>query len=61
MATEQIKRGRGRKQNTDKNYQSRKEWMQGKKLGRCKQRWVWDGWTAPPEQKPLTGHWEKIQ
>jgi hypothetical protein len=51
---------RGKKQNYNKNYISHKEWSEGKKIGRKKQTWVWDGWTAPPEQRPVRGHWEKI-
>jgi hypothetical protein len=51
----------GKKENHNKNYQAHKEWVAGKKLGRCKQKWVWDGWTPPPEQKPIHGHWEKVR
>lgn len=38
------------KNNGKKNYRAHDEWMEGKKLGRRKQRWVPD----------IPGHWEKV-
>ena len=39
-----AERGRGKKENTAKNYQANKEWQAGKKLGRKKQKWAVDHW-----------------
>lgn len=57
------------KDNSNKKYREHADWEAGKKVGRKKQRWVWD-------QEPLTvtandgsksvipntgfGHWEKV-
>ena len=52
---------RGKKQNGNKSYAARIEWLQGKKIGRCKQVWIWDREPAATENGlPGTGHWEKI-
>lgn len=42
------------KNNGDKKYREHADWMDGKKVGRKKQRWVWDN-----EAENL-GHWEKV-
>ena len=34
--------GRGKKLNQVKNERAHAEWMEGKKLGRTKQQWIWD-------------------
>ena len=41
------------KDNSKKNYRANEEWKAAKKLGRKKQRWVWEEPMAP------SGHWEK--
>ncbi len=52
---------RGKKQNTNKSYAARTEWMLGKKIGRRKQVWIWDREPATTENGlPGIGHWEKI-
>ena len=48
--------GRGKKLNQVKNERAHAEWMAGKKLGRHKQRWMWD----MDGQRPMVGHWEKV-
>jgi hypothetical protein len=53
---------RGKKQNGNKSYAARNEWMAGKKIGRKKQQWVWDNeakWGTVDNVQPV-GHWEKI-
>lgn len=50
--------GRTTKDNSQKHPMQRDEWMEAKKIGRPKQRWVWDG---PIELGWTTGHWEKIR
>ena len=52
---------RGKKQNSNKSYAARTEWMLGKKIGRRKQVWIWDREPAATEKGlPGIGHWEKI-
>ena len=52
---------RGKKQNGNKSYAARIEWLQGKKIGRCKQVWIWDREPAATENGlPGIEHWEKI-
>lgn len=46
------------KDNSKKNYRERKEWMQGKKIGRPKQVWVDD--TPTHLIGESEGHWEKV-
>jgi hypothetical protein len=52
------------KDNSRKKFKEHDEWMEGKKIGRPKQRWVWD--VEPYELNPDTtdmggcGHWEKV-
>lgn len=50
---------RGKKTNTNKNWQSRAAWMEGKKLGRRKQIWVPETFVEHTGQ-PVDGHWEKV-
>jgi hypothetical protein len=54
---------RGKKTNHNKNFVAHKEWMEGKKLGRRKQVWVWhqeyEVFNAGGSEK-CGGHWEKI-
>ena len=53
---------RGKKQNSNKSYAARVEWLQGKKIGRRKQQWIWDNeaeWGTVDNVQPV-GHWEKI-
>lgn len=55
--------GRGKKLNQVKNERAHAEWMEGKKLGRTKQQWIWDteeiSDTVVLVSRRL-GHWEKI-
>jgi hypothetical protein len=52
---------RGKKQNSNKSYAARAEWVEGKKIGRRKQVWIWDREPAVTENGlPGIGHWEKI-
>jgi hypothetical protein len=52
---------RGKKQNANKSYAARTEWMQAKKIGRRKQVWIWDREPAATgDGLPGIGHWEKI-
>ncbi len=53
---------RGKKQNSNKSYAARTEWMLGKKIGRRKQVWHWDFVELNPDDtiKGGIGHWEKI-
>ncbi len=55
---------RGKKQNSNKSYAARTEWMLGKKIGRRKQEWVNIG-TSAVEVSPgivtfTEGFWRKI-
>ena len=51
------------KNNDNKKYREHTEWMEGKKIGRPKQRWVFDPQQYDDFNAGLTpvGHWEKIQ
>ncbi len=54
---------RGKKTNTNKNYVAAKDFADGKKIGRTKQKWVWDHVCSVEEiTKGLRsiGHWEKL-
>jgi hypothetical protein len=54
---------RGKKQNYNKNFVARKEWMEGKKFGRPKQIWVWDvepNHSCEGHEVEGVGHWEKV-
>jgi len=54
--------GRGKKINQVKNHRAWQEWMEGKKISRRKQVWVWhqeyDVWVRG-EVTTCGGHWEK--
>ena len=50
----------GKKDHTRKLHANREQWMAGKKLGRGKQRWVWDSMPGILPNVPGVGHWEKI-
>ena len=49
---------RGKKTNQVKNFNAAKDFAAGKKVGRKKQRWVWDTNNMFAEDRK--GHWEKI-
>jgi len=53
---------RGKKQNYNKNFVAHKKWVEGKKIGRRKQVWVWhqeyDAWVRG-EVTTCGGRWEK--
>lgn len=52
--------GRGPKVNKEKNFQVNKEWMEGKKIGRERQVWVWEEPMSVPAGEQPSSHWEKI-
>ena len=52
--------GRGKKINPTKNHRAWQEWMVGKKIGRRKQRWVWEMDLQSEVPLPAKGHWEKV-
>ena len=54
--------GRGKKINAAKNHRAWQEWMQGKKIGRKRQRWVWemDLQSEVPLPDQTKGHWERV-
>jgi hypothetical protein len=43
-----------KKDNSNKSFRQHDDWRAGKKIGRAKQVWVWDG------PKGFGGHWEKV-
>jgi hypothetical protein len=55
---------RGKKQNANKSYAARAEWMTGKKIGRKKQEWVNVGSSAVEVSPGIVtfteGYWRKI-
>jgi hypothetical protein len=52
------------KDNSRKKFRKHDEWMEGKKIGRPKQRWVWDvepcSDGVSKYNGPGIGHWEKV-
>lgn len=56
---------RSLKDNSKKNYRVREEWMQGKRIGRPKQRWVPDEVMSDVVTRnilgTIPGHWEKVK
>ena len=52
-------RGRGPKVSNEKAYQAAKEFSEGKKLGRKKQRWVPVTFIEHTGE-PVGGYWEKV-
>ena len=54
---------RGKKTNHDKNFTAFKEWMEGKKIGRRKQKWHWDFVELNDDGVTIKGgqgHWERV-
>ncbi len=47
-----------KKQNYNKNFVAFKEWMEGKKIGRRKQEWIY--FAEPTEMGQPKGYWRKI-
>ena len=45
------------KDNSRKKFREHDEWIEGKKIGRPKQRWAWD---VEPGEHPGVGHWEPL-
>jgi hypothetical protein len=54
-----VSERRGKKQNANKSYAARTEWMIAKKIGRRKQEWVPVTFVEHTGQ-PVGGYWEKI-
>ncbi len=50
---------RGKKQNYNKNFVAFKEWMEGKKIGRRKQEWIW--FAEPTKMGEPLGYWRKCR
>lgn len=52
------------KDNSRKNYRVREEWMQGKRIGRPKQRWIADEVMSEGGSRSILGYtpgrWEKV-
>jgi hypothetical protein len=52
--------GRGRKLNLVKNERAHADWMAGKKIGRPKQQYVFEGKVSPDGTVVTNNHWEKV-